>query len=263
MNALQITPMQVAARAGACVANDASAVRPPRKVSSYDLPTPEKRAFGARMRTVRVFADMSLTEAAIALGYSSPVQMSIFESGGRFPPTELIPKLATLYGTTTDYLFGLVEDSDRDPVAALQRGMALHLASAIREAVATTSIAAAAALRQDRPTAARVADFARRVVEAGDALAVMRLRCPGFDDLAGGARVVRLFADLAKDARDFIGTAARLERRLAATPVPTVAAAVAGLGLSDELLRARVGPFVQRPAPTQEAEDLEPTDIQP
>ena len=108
-----------------------------RAASAYDAPTPEKIAFGRRMREAREIAGMSQFEAADAMGYGQAVQLSIMESGQCLPTARVLMHCAVLYGTTMDFLCGFVQDSDRDPAVTAQREVALRIPADIRRLIAT------------------------------------------------------------------------------------------------------------------------------
>lgn len=227
----------------------ASTPRPkaPRPESPYEAPTPEKRAFGARLREAREVSGMTLTEAAEAIGYSQPVQLSLMESGHRPMPLRVLIGCAKLYGTTTDFLCGLAPDSDPDPVTAVQRHVAARVIAEVRQLVGTFSVLSVETVRQLRPDSGRMARLAGTVIELAGVLEGIRAAHP-FDDLVpGGARLVRL-SDVALGlAREHLEQVARAQRVLArggraadtttATPADDEAAV---LGFGSDLL----GPFV-------------------
>lgn len=173
---------------------------------AYEKSTPGKRALGARLEAARRIADLTLTQAAEALGYAQPVQLSLMESGKRFPPVHLLTEIAKLYGTTTDYLLGLTDEPDRDPALAAQRLIAARVLVTVNRLVETNAAIAAGAIRELSHTPARVVRLAGLVQEAATALKLVRTLNPEFDDEARGAatliRRLEAAADLAEGLRD-------------------------------------------------------------
>lgn len=174
----------------------------PRQPDPYESPTPEKRAFGDRLKIARETAGLSQIDAANLLGYSKGVQLSYMEGGSRLPTLRVLLQAAQLYGTTMDYLCGLTGDPSRDPAATAQAIVAARVTGEVRAAIATliaTSMEHVRSLRPDEAKAVRLANIA---LEVRAALERMRQREPMFDELPGGATVlhrVELLADLASE----------------------------------------------------------------
>lgn len=161
--------------------------RKKRKASSYDMPTDEKKAWGARLREARELSGMSLTEAADALGYSQPVQLSLMENGNRAPTLAVIVETAKLYGTTADYLCGLATDSDRDPAVAVQRHVASRIAGEVQRLIAHMTAASVDVVRELMPSSADGQRMAGLVIELNTTLALFKQRNPKFEDMRVGA----------------------------------------------------------------------------
>ena len=73
------------------------------------------KTIGARLREARELCNMSQQRAAEALGYSNSSKLAKIEGATdtNSVPLYLIPKAATLYDVSTDFLFGLTEDWER------------------------------------------------------------------------------------------------------------------------------------------------------
>lgn len=78
---------------------------------------------GPRLFRARELSGYSQTEAATALGYKNPTQLSLWEYGRRLAPISEIIKAARLYGVSTDYLLGESHEPDRDPSAGARRAI--------------------------------------------------------------------------------------------------------------------------------------------
>jgi transcriptional regulator with XRE-family HTH domain len=158
-------------------------LRAKRRESAYDVPTEEKRAFGRRLKEARERAGLSLTEAATRLGYSQPVQMSNMENGIRPPTLKVIIEGARLYGTTADYLCGLAEDCDSDPVHGVRRHLAARVLADFQALTRTVAEVSAERLRKAMPSAAEGRRMAELVLE-------MRVSAAGLQSSEPAAGVV-------------------------------------------------------------------------
>lgn len=186
-----------------------------RASSGFDAPTAEKRAIGVRLRNAREIAGLALTDAAKHLGYSQPVQLCNMEGGSRMPSVRVLRDLSLLYGTTVDYLLGLVEDSDRDPAVAAHAVIARRLTAECRGLIAAVSAAGVHVVRELRPDAGLMQRIAESVVQAHAALVQVRGFEAGFDDLRGGARLLAQLDTAAALARHHLNHVARAKRKLA------------------------------------------------
>ena len=65
-----------------------------------------------RLRDLREDRDLSQQQVADYLGMKQP-QYSRYERGLRDVPTDVLIRLAQFYGTTTDYILGLTNNSKR------------------------------------------------------------------------------------------------------------------------------------------------------
>lgn len=162
-----------------------------RKASAYDQPTEEKKRLGARLREAREVAGLTLIEAAEKLGYSQPVQLSLMENGNRPVTLRVVIQLAGLYGTTTDFLCGLVEDADRDPVVAVQRHAAALVAAQVMRLTEEMARVSGEAVQQLMPSLGDGQRMATLVIEAHRALDSVRTLNPSFDTkMRSGAQLI-------------------------------------------------------------------------
>ena len=187
-----------------------------RHQGAYEQVTPEKKAYGARLREAREIADMSLTEAATALGYSQPVQLSLMESGARMPTLRIIVACAKLYGTTTDFLAGLTDDGDRDPAVALQRHVASRVTSEVQHLIAVMARASVQNVRDLMPSAADGQRMASMVLEAKTALDTFKRRNPKFDNMPAGSNLALKLEGAATAATHYAARVDRTKRLMVA-----------------------------------------------
>jgi transcriptional regulator with XRE-family HTH domain len=79
--------------------------------------------FGKRFSTLRKKAGYTQTELAEALGVTQRM-ISYYEGHSEFPPANMLPKMATLLGVTTDELLGVKPlKAARQPDSRLLRRM--------------------------------------------------------------------------------------------------------------------------------------------
>lgn len=188
----------------------------PRKLSAYEQETEEKRAFGARLREARETAGMNLTDAATSLGYSQPVQLSLMENGKRPVTMAVMVKAAKLYGTTADFLCGLVEDSDRDPAAALQRHIAARLTGDLQRLIEHFRRVSVDTVRELMPSTADAQRLAASVIELNTVMALFKQRNPKFEDMRVGATLDAKVLVASDNAARFMAQVERAQRLLSA-----------------------------------------------
>jgi transcriptional regulator with XRE-family HTH domain len=187
-----------------------------KKVSAYDTPTPEKKAFGARMRKAREDHGMTLTDAAHKLGYSQAVQMSNMENGFRMPPMRLLMQCTELYGTTMDYLCGFAQDSDRDPAVSIVRLLTASASADFKRLIDTVTETSVDIARKVLPTAAAGERVAASALEAHSALLRFAELNPKFQDMRAGNVVMSKSEAAARNAREYMDSMLRARRVLAA-----------------------------------------------
>lgn len=169
-------------------------------------------AFGLRMREARRTADMDLAEGATALGFDDEQALDAIERGQAVPSLRTAIVAAQVFGTTTDYLCGLTDDSDgdRDRTTAIQRHIEARITADIQRLTRVTVDTNVALIRAMHPTAAEGRRLARLVIEAGQAVAKLRALNPTFDeDVRGGASVLTRFGRAVDSA---VGYLAKLDR---------------------------------------------------
>ena len=153
---------------------------------SYEKPTPEKIAFGKRLKTAREISGLDLTEAANTMGYSQPVQLSLMETGKRMPPFSVVIALARLYGTTTDYLCGLEEDVERDPAVGMQRAMTSRISGDLQRLIQQLSNLSVGVVRHLMPSASDGQRLAMVAFEVHKAVETLRTANPKADEKIRG-----------------------------------------------------------------------------
>lgn len=186
-----------------------------KKVSAYEMPTPEKVAMGARLRTAREMAGMSQGDAAEKLGYSQAVQLSLMEAGKRPVNLERLIQCASLYGTTMDYLCGLAPDVDRDPAVSVQRELTARLSADLQSLVAELAHRSVDVARNVMPTTSDGSRMAAQALEAHAALLrVMELN-PKWQAMKGGSLLQSRMEVLASTARAYSSHVERGRRLMA------------------------------------------------
>lgn len=191
-------------------------MKPKRHLSAYETPTEEKIAMGQRLIDARELAGLTQAEAADAMGYVQAVQLSYMESGQRMPNLSQVIAFASLYGTTVDFLCGLVIDSDRDPALAVQLYVTARVTADIQDLTRRVSNLSVEVIRSVVPTPAdgmRVVELAGRVNKA---LARVRELNPQADeDMRGLSALVNNVELLRAEAAMYASKVDRSKRVLA------------------------------------------------
>ena len=185
-----------------------------RFASRYEAPTAEKILFGKRMRHAREVAGLTLTDAAVAMGYSQPVQLSNMENGNRMVTLRILLHAAALYGTTADFLCGLSPEVDRDPAVSVQALVASRITAEIRTLLTVMSKTSVDVVRKLQPDVARTMRLAGLVLEAATALTKLRGQSPVFDELYASATLVTKLEVAADLARQHVDDLDRARRRM-------------------------------------------------
>lgn len=82
-------------------------------------------SFGERLRTAREAVGMSQVALASRIGHSGPSWVSRVENGkGSLPDIVAVRKIALAMGVATDYLLGLDDDLNADPVILAAKSVA-------------------------------------------------------------------------------------------------------------------------------------------
>jgi len=190
----------------------ATGTRPPRGTGPYDQPTPEKRAFGARLRQAREAARISQAEAADKMGFAQAVQLSNMEAGNRMVTLRILVMACQLYGTTMDFLCGFADDTERDPMVGAQALVAAQVSSEMRRLVGALVQSAGEAVRAMAPDQSQQLRLNSLVLEISAALG--RVRQSGeFDELPGGNTLLTKIECAAGIASACVERAAQLDVR--------------------------------------------------
>ena len=160
------------------------------------------KEFGRRMKEARGLTRLTQEFAAKKLGYKNSSKLNKIELGTdtRAVPLRIILKAAKLYDVTSDFLLGLADDWERDPVVCEQR----QIGSWLLEHFEQLKIAELRALRELHRRQALIfksitsfltsskenLDYAKRVQEIN----------PEYDDLRGGNKLLYMLAKTAEDA---------------------------------------------------------------
>lgn len=154
---------------------------------------------GPRLRKARKLAGFTESTAGLALAHRGVTQVSLFENSRRAPSLNNLRRMAKLYCVQIDYLMGLHDDIGRAPEEGNQAVLCGVMAEAVSgefqnmiQALATRSAIMLEGFSLDRVLLGTVAT---KVVDLMSALEVM-CRQPEFEDVRGGAKVVRLVGEL-------------------------------------------------------------------
>jgi transcriptional regulator with XRE-family HTH domain len=180
----------------------------PRGVLLADAKSRLRPIVGERLCRARHLSGLSQTEAAHALGYKTPAQLSMWEQCRRSAPVSELIKCARIYGVSTDFLLGESEEVDRDVTMNLRHACLRGVRTMLTNVAAITVDEVARHARLVGPHAGNV----RSLLTAGDGLlaayaAFVRHNEKAFANQRGGATLQRLadeFESALMDARNRI-----------------------------------------------------------
>ncbi|WP_219097605.1 helix-turn-helix domain-containing protein [Pseudomonas sp. UMAB-40] len=155
---------------------------------------------GAKLRRARKAAGMSESAAGLALAQEGVTMISLYENGHRLPSLSNIRLLAQLYGVTTDYLLDMHDDIVAVPEEGNQAVIRGIISTALVgefgqfvDAMARRNSIMIEALSLDRALLSSLAVVATDLVSA---LNVIKTHAPEFEEIRGGAKLVRLVGEL-------------------------------------------------------------------
>jgi transcriptional regulator with XRE-family HTH domain len=154
------------------------------------------------MSQAREMCGLSQQAAAERLGYQNSSKLARVEaaSDGLSVPLWLIPKAAEVYGVSIDFLFGTSDDWERDPVVAQERQVSQWLEAHWQQMKAAQDHAFKALHAKQAELSAAIDRTLRRSKENLQQIEQVRRNNKAFDDLRGGAKLLRLLAETAEDA---------------------------------------------------------------
>jgi transcriptional regulator with XRE-family HTH domain len=199
------------------------------KPSAYDTPTPEKKAYGARLKLARETQGLTQIDAAHMLGYTQAVHLSNMENGNRLPPLHVLIQCANLYGTTLDFLCGLSEEVDRDPAVAIQRMLTASTRSSFDRLIAEVTARSVEVARKLLPSASAGERIAQAGLEAATALSRLEeLNPKAWENLKGGSNAQAKSAALRSSCTEYLESMLRARRVMSAKTQGEAMVAAAG-----------------------------------
>lgn len=167
-----------------------------RFVRNKDVPL-DLEIMRERIVSARVMNGLSAVDAAKLLGYANSTQLSMLEGGQRKVPSDwkFLKNMSQAYSVSVDYLIGISPNPERDAVTsqhfAIMRGFEqLQQLQAATMTTAFVRYAADGAASHELESLCKAAETMRFAVQ------VLRDRCPGFNDLRGGATLLASAAAL-------------------------------------------------------------------
>jgi transcriptional regulator with XRE-family HTH domain len=158
------------------------------------------KTLGERMKAARELCGFSQQQAASLLGYANSSKLAKIEGSTDSVPLWLIPKAADVYGVSIDYLFGVSDYWERDPVVSQERQIGKWLETHWQQVKTAQDHAFKALHAKHAELSAAIDRTLRRSKENLDCLEHVRKHNKAFDDLRGGAKLLRLLAETAEDA---------------------------------------------------------------
>ncbi|MGF6904651.1 helix-turn-helix domain-containing protein [Paraburkholderia sp. GAS348] len=146
----------------------------------------------------RITAGLTAVQAAEAMGYANSTQLSLIETRKRPVPdgTVFLTSAARAYGVSVDYLIGLSPLMEPDGKVLRERAVLREMASVAHGIAATLADAMMRHADRSYPLAREYENLLAKVERADAALTVMRERF-GFDDVQGGAPLLRAMEEMA------------------------------------------------------------------
>lgn len=155
---------------------------------------------GMKLRRARRLAGLSESQAGLALAQSGMTMISLYENGHRQPSATNLRMLAQLYGVTTDYLLDMHDDITAVPEDGNQAVLRGVISTSLTgefarfiDALTRRNGIMIEALSLDRVLLSKVAEVATDLVSA---LEIFKAHTPHFEDIRGGAKLVRLVGEL-------------------------------------------------------------------
>jgi transcriptional regulator with XRE-family HTH domain len=160
------------------------------------------KTFGARMVQARELCGFSQKKAAKLLGYGNSSKLAKIEGATdtNSVPLWLIPKAAEVYQVSIDFLFGVSECWQREPIAAQEQQVGQWLEARWQEVRDAQDCAFKALHDKQTELSDSIERTLRRSKENLECLDHVRKHNKAFDDLRGGAKLLRLLAETAEDA---------------------------------------------------------------
>lgn len=155
---------------------------------------------GAKLRRARKAAGLSESAAGLALAQEGVTMISLYENGHRLPSLTNIRLMAQLYGVTTDYLLDMHDDILAEPEEGNQAVLRGIISASLMgqfgqfvDVMSRRNSVMIEALSLDRALLSSLAVVATDLVSA---LNVVKTHAPEFEEIRGGAKLVRLVGEL-------------------------------------------------------------------
>lgn len=155
---------------------------------------------GCKLRRARRAAGFSESAAAVALAQQGVTMISLYENGHRLPSLANLRLMAQLYGVTTDYLLDMHDDILAEPEEGNQAVLRGIISTSLMgqfgqfvDGLTRHNAIMIEALSLDRALLSNLAVVATDLVSA---LNVVKTHAPEFEEIRGGAKLVRLVGEL-------------------------------------------------------------------
>ena len=169
-----------------------------------------RRAVGARFLAAREINGWGQLEAAKMMGYSNSTQLSLIEQGKRMPPHDVLLRASTVYSVSTDFLYALDDEPERDSRAASKNAVLRRMESLLQRNARAVTDALLETQKFDPTPMVRATGLCGLVLELCDGVDLYRKRNhEAFDETPCSALLIRT----TRNARVAIGqVAAALDR---------------------------------------------------
>ncbi|WP_155920598.1 helix-turn-helix domain-containing protein [Methylobacter luteus] len=158
------------------------------------------KTLGERMKAARELCGYSQIQAASLLGYANSSKLAKVEGSIDAVPLWLIPKAAEVYQVSIDFLFGVSDCWQRDLTAAQEQHVGQWLEAQWKQAQEAQDCAVRSLHDKQVELKEAIDRTLRRSKENLECVKHVRENNKAFDQLRGGAKLLRVLAETAEEA---------------------------------------------------------------
>lgn len=150
-----------------------------------------RRAMAKRMIAARELNGFGQTQAALLIGWKNATQLCLIEQGKRMPPHHILLLISRAYGVSTDFLYTLDDEPERDGRTAAKKAQVRQIADMLNRNAEAVTEALFEAHRFDSAKEIRGCSIVSKVTAVCDAVTRFRtINRVMFDTARGGAALL-------------------------------------------------------------------------
>lgn len=155
-----------------------------------------RRAMARRMIAARELNGFAQTEAALLIGWKNATQLSLIEQGKRMPPHHILLLISRAYGVSTDFLYTLDDEPERDGRTAAKKAQVRQIAEMLQRNAEAVTKALFEAHRFDPAPELRASRVITKVTSLCEAVGRFHAINPEFfESCRGSAMLLRTAND--------------------------------------------------------------------